>query len=131
MQVRVGPVERPLQDLVQQVPRQARAQVQPSPDRWIAVIAVYPDPVYDDIPPSCATQIGARHRFRYQTQVRALAHPAHLRAVAESIGHDVGMPLSERALLKVAGDRSYARGEDYVRYVRGLRATAARAYASV
>ncbi|MBV8182686.1 MAG: hypothetical protein JO045_28625 [Mycobacterium sp.] len=41
------------------------------------------------------------------------------------------MPLSERALLKVAGDRSYARGEDYVRYVRGLRATAGRAYASV
>ena len=41
------------------------------------------------------------------------------------------MPLSERALLKVAGDRSYARGEDYVRYVRGLRTTAGRAYASV
>ena len=41
------------------------------------------------------------------------------------------MPLSERALLKVAGDRSYARGEDYVRYVRGLRTTAVRAYASV
>ena len=36
------------------------------------------------------------------------------------------MPLSERALLKVAGERSYARGEDYVRYVRGLRATAER-----
>ena len=31
----------------------------------------------------------------------------------------------------VAGDRSYARGEDYVRYVRGLRVTAGRAYASV
>jgi hypothetical protein len=41
------------------------------------------------------------------------------------------MPLSKRELLEVAGDRSYARGEDYVRYVRGLRATAARAYASV
>jgi uncharacterized Zn finger protein len=41
------------------------------------------------------------------------------------------MPLSERALLMVAGDRSYARGEDYVRYVRGLRATATRAYASI
>ncbi len=41
------------------------------------------------------------------------------------------MPLSERALLEVAGDRSYARGEDYVRYVRGLRATAGRACASV
>ncbi|ORB85489.1 hypothetical protein B1987_18745 [Mycobacterium kansasii] len=41
------------------------------------------------------------------------------------------MPLSERALLEGAGDRSYARGEDYVRYVRGLRATAGRAYASV
>lgn len=41
------------------------------------------------------------------------------------------MPLSERALLEVAGDRSYARGEDYVRYVRGLRITAEKAYASV
>ncbi len=51
--------------------------------------------------------------------------------LSESIGHHVGMPLSERALLKVAGDRSYARGEDYVRYVRGLRTTAVRAYASV
>lgn len=41
------------------------------------------------------------------------------------------MPLSERALLEVAGDRGYARGEDYVRYVRGLRITAEKAYASV
>lgn len=41
------------------------------------------------------------------------------------------MPLSERTLLAVAGDRSYARGEDYVRYVRGLRITAEKAYASV
>lgn len=35
------------------------------------------------------------------------------------------------ALLEVAGDRSYARGEDYVRYVRGLRITAQKANASV
>jgi hypothetical protein len=41
------------------------------------------------------------------------------------------MSLSERALLKVAGDRVYGRGEDYVRYVRGLRITAEMAYASV
>lgn len=41
------------------------------------------------------------------------------------------MPLSERALLEVAGDRGYARGENYVRYVRGLRITADTAYASV
>ena len=41
------------------------------------------------------------------------------------------MPLSERALLEVAGDRVYGRGEDYVRYVRGLRITAEKAYASV
>lgn len=41
------------------------------------------------------------------------------------------MALSERALLEVAGDRSYARGEDYVRYVRGLRINAEKAYASV
>lgn len=89
-------------------------QVQPPPDRWIAAIEVHPDPVDDDITPPRATQIGTRYRrqrFRYQTQIRALAHAAHLRASAESIGHHVGMPLSERALLKVAGDRSYARGE--------------------
>lgn len=41
------------------------------------------------------------------------------------------MPLSESVLLEVAGDRSYARGEDYVRYVRGLRIAAEKAYASV
>ncbi|MGB0877477.1 MAG: SWIM zinc finger family protein [Mycobacterium sp.] len=41
------------------------------------------------------------------------------------------MPLSERALLEEAGDRSFARGQDYVRYVRGLRITAEKAYASV
>jgi uncharacterized Zn finger protein len=41
------------------------------------------------------------------------------------------MPLSERALLEESGDRSFARGEGYVRYVRGLRITADKAYASV
>lgn len=41
------------------------------------------------------------------------------------------MPLSERTLLEAAGDRSYARGEDYVRYVRGLRIASEKAYASV
>lgn len=41
------------------------------------------------------------------------------------------MPLSEGTLLAAAGDRSFARGEDYVRYVRGLRITAEKAYASV
>jgi uncharacterized Zn finger protein len=41
------------------------------------------------------------------------------------------MSLSERALQKEAGDRSFARGEDYVRYVRGLRITAEKASASV
>lgn len=41
------------------------------------------------------------------------------------------MPLSERALLEVAGDRIYARGEDYVRYVQGLRTAADKAHASV
>jgi hypothetical protein len=34
-------------------------------------------------------------------------------------------------LLKVAGDLVYARGEDYVRYVRGLRTTDFKAYASI
>lgn len=41
------------------------------------------------------------------------------------------MPLSERTLLEAAGDRSYARGEGYVRYVRGLRIAHEKAYASV
>ena len=41
------------------------------------------------------------------------------------------MPLSETTLLKVAGDLVYARGEDYVRYVRGLRTTNSKAYASI
>lgn len=41
------------------------------------------------------------------------------------------MPLTESALLAVAGDRSYARGEEYVRYVRGLRTTPPTASASV
>lgn len=39
--------------------------------------------------------------------------------------------MSERALLEVAGDRIYGRGEDYVRYVRGLRISAEKAHASV
>lgn len=41
------------------------------------------------------------------------------------------MPLSETTLLDVAGDLVYARGEDYVRYVRGLRITDVKAYASI
>lgn len=41
------------------------------------------------------------------------------------------MPLSESTLLAVAGDLVYARGEDYVRYVRGLRTTEFKAYASI
>lgn len=41
------------------------------------------------------------------------------------------MSLSESALLTLAGDRVYGRGEDYVRYVRGLRTTAEKASASV
>jgi hypothetical protein len=41
------------------------------------------------------------------------------------------MPLSETTLLGVAGDRVFARGEDYVRYVRGLRVTTDKAHASV
>ena len=41
------------------------------------------------------------------------------------------MPLSETLLLEVAGDLVYARGEDYVRYVRGLRTTEFKAYASI
>ena len=47
------------------------------------------------------------------------------------VGHDVVVPLSEAGLLKVAGDVVYARGEDYVRYVHGLRTTASKAYASI
>lgn len=39
--------------------------------------------------------------------------------------------MSETMLLNAAGDVIFARGEDYVRYVRGLRATATKAYASI
>ena len=56
------------------------------------------------------------------------------RVSAESgprIGHHGDVPLSETTLLKVAGDLVYARGEDYVRYVRGLRTTDFKAYASI
>lgn len=41
------------------------------------------------------------------------------------------MPLSETSLLQAAGDLVYARGEDYVRYVSGLRITELKAYASI
>lgn len=41
------------------------------------------------------------------------------------------MPLSETTLRHVAGDLVYARGEGYVRYVRGLRVTDTKAYASI
>ena len=41
------------------------------------------------------------------------------------------MALSETTLLEVAGDLVYARGEDYVRYVCGLRTTEFKAYASI
>lgn len=41
------------------------------------------------------------------------------------------MPLSETRLLDMAGERVYARGEGYVRYVRGLRTTGVKAYASI
>lgn len=41
------------------------------------------------------------------------------------------MSLSETALLAAAGDRIYGRGEEYVRYVRGLRIAVDKAYASV
>ncbi|WP_304106611.1 SWIM zinc finger domain-containing protein [Mycolicibacterium bacteremicum] len=41
------------------------------------------------------------------------------------------MPLSEAALLCAAGDIVFARGEDYVQYVRGLRIVDSRAYASI
>lgn len=47
------------------------------------------------------------------------------------IGHHDDVPLSETTLLNVAGDLVYARGEDYVRYVRGLRVTDFKAYASI
>lgn len=45
--------------------------------------------------------------------------------------HHGGVPLSETGLIAAAGDVIYARGEDYVRYVRGLRITASKAYASI
>lgn len=47
------------------------------------------------------------------------------------IRHHIEVPLSETKLLQAAGDLVYARGEDYVRYVRGLRTTDTKAYASI
>ncbi len=41
------------------------------------------------------------------------------------------MGLSENSLLEAAGDVVYGRGEDYVRFVRGLRTTEHKAYASI
>lgn len=41
------------------------------------------------------------------------------------------MPLSETLLLDAAGEVIFARGEDYARYVRGLRITESKAYASI
>jgi SWIM zinc finger len=54
-----------------------------------------------------------------------------MRVSSGPIRHHGDMSLSETALLTAAGDRVYGRGEDYVRYVRGLRITADKAYASV
>ena len=68
---------------------------------------------------------------RCSSRQRALPASQESAESGPRIRHHVGMPLSEMALLKVAGDRGYARGEDYVRYVRGLRVTAGEAYASV
>lgn len=47
------------------------------------------------------------------------------------MGHHGAMTLSETMLRNIAGDVVYARGEDYVRYVRGLRVTNVKAYASI
>jgi uncharacterized Zn finger protein len=41
------------------------------------------------------------------------------------------VPLSETTLLQAAGDLVYARGEDYVPFVRGLRITEFKAFASI
>lgn len=41
------------------------------------------------------------------------------------------MALSETTLFQAAGDLVFARGEDYARYVRGLRTTDFKAYASI
>ncbi|MGV0872035.1 SWIM zinc finger family protein [Mycolicibacterium sp. XJ879] len=41
------------------------------------------------------------------------------------------MPLSETTLFDMAGDLVYGRGEDYVRYVCGLRITDVKAYGSI
>jgi uncharacterized Zn finger protein len=47
------------------------------------------------------------------------------------IRHHGDVGLSENSLLEAAGDVIYARGEDYVRFVRGLRTTGHKAYASI
>lgn len=88
-----------------------------------------------------------RRRYRVRVHVPGVARDAGARGTRRRYGrslmpparelppsqtrHHVDMSLSETALLTAAGDRVYGRGEDYVRYVRGLRITADKAYASV
>lgn len=52
-------------------------------------------------------------------------------SLARESGTMVVSPHSETTLLNVAGDLVYARGEGYVRNVRGLRMTDCKAYASI
>ncbi|BBZ55205.1 SWIM zinc finger family protein [Mycolicibacterium phocaicum] len=56
---------------------------------------------------------------------------ARRRTHEHRIGHHGDVPLSETSLFNMAGDLIFARGEDYIRYVRGLRITKSKAYASI
>lgn len=69
----------------------------------------------------------------FRLRWEGLTEPASTRVSAEPalIVHHDEVPLSETTLLNAAGDVIFARGEDYVRYVHGLRITEAKAYASI
>lgn len=79
---------------------------------------------------SCLTHGGGRYSRGLTSRTNHGIDPLPTTRVA-ILGHDGEMPLSEASLLRAAGDMIFGRGEDYVRYVRGLRITADKAYASI
>jgi hypothetical protein len=63
VQMGVGPVERHLQHLMYDVERQARAQIEPAPDRRLGVIKVDPDSIDRDLIARWSPELGSRQRL--------------------------------------------------------------------
>src|SRR6185436_13542346 len=74
---------------------------------------------------------GLRRRLRRSIAGSAVRRHSARGVSTPRIGHHGDVSLSETTLLQAAGDLVYARGEDYVQYVRGLRTTEFKAYASI